>query len=165
MTVSSTLCTARRWLRALLLGLLLAMLWWALTGGAGWAFGAPAVLAGVLVARALGPRATERGWRPWGLVRFLGFFLRESAAGGLDVAGRALHPRLPLELCWIDYALRLPPGPARLLFVASVSLLPGTLSAELNDNQVIIHSLNGDDRRGLERLERRVAALYGLSLG
>ncbi len=155
----------RQWVRALALGMLLTVLWWALTGGVGWAFGAPAVLAGVLTAQALGPGTGERSWRPWGLARFGLFFLKASLVGGLDVAGRALHPRLPLDLCWIDYSLRLPPGPARLLFVASVSLLPGTLSAELNDNQVIIHSLSGDDRRGLERLERRVAALYGLNLG
>jgi multicomponent Na+:H+ antiporter subunit E len=50
------------------------------------------------------------------------------------------------------------------IFASTVNLLPGTLSAELNDNVVTIHALNASSAvdRQLQELERRVARLFHL---
>ncbi|MEA2115747.1 MAG: cation transporter, partial [Thermodesulfobacteriota bacterium] len=59
----------------------------------------------------------------------------------------------------------LPEGSARIFFVNTISLLPGTLSADLNGNRVTIHTLD----RGLpiwaniQGLEYHVAALMIIS--
>jgi multicomponent Na+:H+ antiporter subunit E len=99
---------------------------------------------------------------PGGSLRFLPFFVIESFRGGIDVARRVLGPRLDVEPGLIDYRLRLTLQPARVFFTNLVSLLPGTLSADLAGASVRIHVL---DRRvdavaELERLEQRVAALF-----
>jgi multicomponent Na+:H+ antiporter subunit E len=52
---------------------------------------------------------------------------------------------------------------ARLLFVNCISLLPGTLAADIADGELRVHTLDlaDDTGRELSRLERRVAAVYG----
>lgn len=146
---------------------LLAFLWWAITEGYGgsWVLGAVAVLVAVLCSYLVLPHA---GWwiRPRGLVRFLPFFLRESALGGLDVGARALHPRLPLDPGTIDYPLRLPDGLPRACFVGALSLLPGTLSVRLGEDALRVHLLDRGSpaREHIEQLEQRLAGVFGVEL-
>jgi multicomponent Na+:H+ antiporter subunit E len=54
-------------------------------------------------------------------------FLYKSIVAGIDVARRALDPRLPLFPGFIVYHTHLPPGATRNAFCAETSLLPGTL--------------------------------------
>jgi multicomponent Na+:H+ antiporter subunit E len=54
-------------------------------------------------------------------------FLRQSIWAGIDVAWRALDPRLPVRPGFVSYRPHLPPGPARNAFLTMTSLLPGTL--------------------------------------
>jgi multicomponent Na+:H+ antiporter subunit E len=108
----------------------------------------------------------ESSWRPLAAVRLGTFFLRESLHGGVDVALRALDPRLPIDPLIVDHRIRLPDGPARVLFVASVSLLPGTLSTRIDRETLRVHLL--DRRSGAERtvgrLEERVAGAFAIDL-
>lgn len=147
--------------------ILLALLWWALTGGnvGSWWVGAPAIAAAALVGVALSPGA---GPRPTllGILRFVPFFLRQSLVGGTDVALRALRPNLPLAPAFLDYRLTLPGGPAAAVMAATVSLLPGTLTAELGENNLRVHTLTEGRavERDLRELELRVAGLFGLDM-
>lgn len=143
------------------LGIVLALLWLALSGGEDWVFGALAIAAVLVVSQGLAPLPAMR-ISPRGLARFLGFFLRGSMLGGADVARRALSPRLPLEVQRQCYRLAVPPGPPRAVFIGAVSLLPGTLSVRLQGDELLVHSIAGDAGVTLRRLERRVAELFGL---
>jgi multicomponent Na+:H+ antiporter subunit E len=147
---------------ALPLTVLLGVLWLALAGGRGLVFGAVAVPVTVALSRWLVPMQYTH-FALAGLVRFVPWFLVQSLAGGVDVARRALHPRLPLDICEIDHALSLPPGQARSVFVGVISLLPGTLACDVHGDRLRVHSLIGDPRAPLAALERRIAALYGLN--
>jgi multicomponent Na+:H+ antiporter subunit E len=144
---------------------LLGILWWAFVEGevGGWIPSGLAVLTATLASYPLIPVGAWR-WRVRGVLRFLPFFLRQSARGGIDVAARALHPRLPVLPGFIEYPLRLPEGPARVFFVNSLNLLPGTLSAELRDGVLRVHLLHRGmpARERIEQLEGRVAALFGV---
>lgn len=126
--------------------------------------GAVVVTTGVASLWLVPPRETGLRWG--GLARFVPFFLATSALGGIDVARRALDPRRAISPELIEYRLQLPAGAPRGVFTAMVSLLPGTLSAELEADRLTIHVL--DERmpvkRTLSGLESRVAALYGLEL-
>jgi multicomponent Na+:H+ antiporter subunit E len=139
--------------------------WLALNGGSAWASGLAFSALGALAGATLAP-GTASLWRPWQVLSFAAFFLRESLRGGLDVARRALHPRLPVQPHFVDHALRLPAGPPRTLMVGMVSLLPGSLSADLDlsRNVLRVHLLAEDAGAGLDELESRIAALFGLEL-
>lgn len=144
-----------------------ALLWWVLTEGepSSWWIGVPIVIASALASWGL--RAGHAwSWRPVGLARFLAVFLWESFRGGLDVAFRALHPRRPLAPDFKVYTLRLPVGPARVFLANTLSLLPGTLSADIRDECLTVHVLDGNlpVLEDLPVLEVLVADLFGLSV-
>ena len=145
--------------------LLFALLWWILTEGTmnSWMVGAPVVLLAALASRALLPGAS---WSLTGIVRFVPFFLWRSLYGGVDVARRALHPQLQISPGLFDHRWRLPPGLPRVFMANTVSLLPGTLSAVLDEKYLRIHILDktGDFSSELSVIEARVAGLFGLNL-
>ncbi len=81
--------------------------------------------------------------RPVALVRFVGRFLRQSVVAGVDVAWRALDPRLRLRPGLLAYHTRLPPGAQRNAFCTITSLLPGTLPCGSDEHgDLLIHCLN-----------------------
>jgi multicomponent Na+:H+ antiporter subunit E len=153
------------WTSLLLRGLVFGGLWWVLTEGVayGWVLSVASIALAVAASLALVPPAAWR-WRVGGLLRFVPFFIWQSVRGGIDVARRAFHPGLPIHPGTLDFPLRLPPGPARAFFAGTLSLLPGTLSTELRDDTVRIHTL--DSRmpvaEQLRELEARVAELFGV---
>lgn len=150
-----------RWLLALLL-------WWVLAEGDtdGLAFALPGALLAALVSLQLLRPSDGIRWRviTLGWLHFIPFFLFNSLLGGVDVARRAFHPRLPLALCIIRYPLNLPEGWPRVVFLSTVSLLPGTLAVKMEGDEAHIHLLDGsgDPLPSLRRVERRVAALFGM---
>jgi multicomponent Na+:H+ antiporter subunit E len=80
---------------------------------------------------------------PLGLARLVLRFLVQAVIAGVDVARRALDPRLPLRPGFVTYAPRLPPGNARDAFCALASLMPGTLPADTNaDGTLLVHCLD-----------------------
>lgn len=144
---------------------LFALMWWMLTDGAldSWLVGTPVILFATVVSVLLLPPLL---WSLTGTVRFVPFSLWRSLSGGVDVARRALHPRLPISPGLFHHRWRLPPGLPRVFMVNTVSLLPGTLSLELDANCLQVHVL--DEGKGLlselEKVEQRVAAMFGISL-
>ncbi len=153
--------------RGLLRMVWFAALWWVLTLGepTSWIVGIPAVVAATWVSAGLFPEHPWR-WQVRGAVWFIGYFGWQSIIGGFDVAWRALHPQLPLNPDFYAYRLRLPGGPAQTFFVNSVSLLPGTLSATAQADQLTVHVLNTSQpiANQLGRLEDRVASLFNVQL-
>ncbi len=153
-------------LRAVLFrSLLFALVWWALTHGTvdSWSMGLPVVALTTLVSVLLLPPST---WSVSGMLRFIPFFLWQSIRGGIDVAGRALHPNLPISPGLHEYPIRLPAGLPRIFMANSVSLLPGTLCTELDDCILRVHVMDetGDFVKHLRTLENRLAAVFECEL-
>ncbi len=144
---------------------LFTLIWWILTDGAmnSWLVGVPVVLLATSVSMMLLPPCS---WSLTGIVRFVPFFLWHSLRAGVDVAWRALHPRLPIAPAMYHHRWRLPPGLPQVFMANTVSLLPGTLSTELGDEFLAIHVLDqtGNFASELMILEEYVAGLYGLHL-
>ena len=142
-------------------------LWFALAGSdtASWIIGIPAVFFASTLSLMLASSSPLRISFACAL-RFIPFFLRQSFYGGVDVMRRALSFQQLLDPGLVSYTTLLPEGSARIFFVNCISLLPGTLSAELQGNLVTIHTLD----RGLpvwaniQRLEYHVAALMCITL-
>ncbi|NJD32845.1 MAG: sodium:proton antiporter [Gammaproteobacteria bacterium] len=61
------------------------------------------------------------------VLRLFARFVRVSVLAGLDVARRALAPRMRLAPGYVHYQPQLPPSDARSLFQAMTSQMPGTI--------------------------------------
>ena len=146
-----------------------AVAWLALTDAepASWVVGAPVVALAAWASLRLRPPGGARLSLPRAL-GFVPFFLWQSLKGGLDVTLRVMRPQLRVAPGIATYRLRLVTPSARILFLNTLSLLPGTLSADLQGDRLIVHAL--DARHGealraeIARLEYRVAAMFGETL-
>lgn len=143
----------------------LAGIWWLFVQGRAdaWLVGLPVVLLAALVGIRLSGPALPR-ISPIGLLAFLLVFLRESLAGGVDVARRTLGRRLRIQPGFRSYRIRLRDRAARVLLVNCISLLPGTLAATLEGDRVEVHMLDerDDPEPQLVRLEQVIGRLFGL---
>lgn len=151
----------RGWWSAAFVGLLLT---WVLLNGldflvVGVLTAAVAALVPARMAQSHLPRV-----RPVQAVLFLGYFVAESLRGALDVAGRALRPAMPIEPGFHRYRSNLPPGLPLGLLMGTLSLLPGTLSVdvEADGHTLLFHSLVGDTTAEARALEARIARLFGI---
>ena len=143
--------------------LLFTLLWWVLTGGeaGGWVVGIPFIVLGTWLSLQLW---TEYPLSLRGLLGFFPWFAVQSLAGAGDVARRALHPRMPLTPGIVRHRLTLPAGVCRVSVANVVSMLPGTLSADLVDDELFIHTLDTtkDMHAMVHDIEPRSAAVFGL---
>lgn len=126
------------WRAAWFLGL------WAVLAGAHIAdlpAAAAAVVAATWLSLRLLPPTNSRFSIP-GVGRLVVVFLYESVVAGVDVARRALDPRLPLRPGLVTYPIGLPPGAARNVFTTLTSLLPGTVPAADEGHELVYHCLD-----------------------
>lgn len=153
---------SKRWLLPLLLCV---MLWVVISRAdpASWIVALPSIAFAVIVIDRLHVRG-KQGIRAAMLPGFIAWFLWNSFRGGVDVTLRALKPRLSLQPGFLYYPLRLPHGHARLFLVNVVSLLPGTLSADIEGDELVLHCLDTGADIIVETgyAERRVAGLFGI---
>ena len=151
--------------RFLMGGLVFSAVWSIFAGArdpASWIIGLPAVVAAAWCYASL---AQDRRHRLslLALAQFIPLFFWESFKGGIDVARRVLGPRLHVAPGLLDYRLGLTLPSARVFFVDLVSLLPGTLSADVQGDRLRVHALDRsvNPAGDLRRLERLVAAIFG----
>lgn len=147
--------------RVLNMIVVLTLLWAILAENNGWVFASEVIIAAVLASMFFATLLPTR-YSISGLLLFACYFIVEALRGGLDVAWRAFHPRLPIAPGWLDYTLTIPQGTPQVLFLNSVSLLPGTLSVTLKGNVVVVHSLvtSATARAELARLEYWVMRVF-----
>ena len=148
----------------LLRGLGFVVLWWILAEGRGdgWLLGGVAVVAATWTSVKLLP-PVQQPIRLAGLIGFFGFFLWNSLRGGIQVAGMALRGSAALQPQIIELPVTLPAGGARVLLVNALGLMPGTLSVDLDDNNLRLHLLNDCQPVVAEKLamEAAIANLFG----
>lgn len=160
--------TGRLGLSGLLLHLGVYLLLWAVFSGgepSSWLVGVPAALLALGATYTLAPAWAPR-FRPLYLFFFIPMFLRLSFHGGIDVSRRAMGRRVRLAPALLDYPLRLESGTPRFFFMLCISLLPGTLSADLKGDCLTVHVLDGqmENEAELAQLETQVARLFGVPL-
>jgi multicomponent Na+:H+ antiporter subunit E len=144
--------------------LLLVVLWCVLAEAdpwADWPLAAAILIAALATSLRLRPQEHAR-IRPFAVLRLVPWFLAQSVVGGIDVARRALSPRMPLRPGFIEVRLRLHPGLPRVAFVWIVSLLPGTAGVRLRGATLEVHVLDRElhTSEKLGALEERVRELF-----
>jgi len=139
---------------------LFALLWLVLTGGAleGLLIGALAAGIAAWSSLKLLPIGRSRVSVIHALLAFPGY-LRNSFLGGVDVAYRALHPRMPLNTGWIAFQTKLPGALPRLTLSSETTLLPGSLVAGSRGDTLYVHCLDTtqDVAASLGTEEKRIA--------
>jgi multicomponent Na+:H+ antiporter subunit E len=153
--------------RLLLWILALSSLWFVLTRGdlASWSIGIPFIALAVIIQRSMfsaHPPDKNQISIP-GLLQFLYFFCVESIRGGIDVSQRVLVKKPRVEPLFYDYQIKLQQAVARQFFINTISLLPGTLCADWNNNIAHIHALDSSPQilQGIKTLELKIAGLFG----
>ncbi len=145
----------------------LAILWWIMSGGTSdsWLIGLPVVLMAAYLSLILKPEQRQR-IHIIPLLKFIPFFLYESVRGGIDVARRVYSPQLSIAPELLIYPLRLPEGPAQVLFANNISLLPGTFCVHIENHALLLHVLDKTSPivDELEVLELKIAAVFGIDL-
>jgi multicomponent Na+:H+ antiporter subunit E len=76
------------------------------------------------------------------LLLLLPHFLWQSVRAGVDVARRALSPRVDLHPGLVTCPLGFPPGQARNTFATITSLLPGTVPCDEAGGDLVYHCLD-----------------------
>lgn len=140
---------------------LYATLWLIFAQGRGWIAGTLAV--SLAVALSLWLRLRPLRLRLLALPGFLAFFFQHMFIGAWDVARRALLPGATLQPAWHTYSVELASPRARLLLASLIGLLPGTLVARIEGDQLCMHIL--DERLAwrptVSELERHLQQLLG----
>ncbi|MGM0680911.1 MAG: Na+/H+ antiporter subunit E [Thermodesulfobacteriota bacterium] len=145
--------------------LIFSLIWFVMVGGdsASWIIGGPMVLIAVVLSLIL---ADNKAWNISfrGGLLFAPYFLFQSTASGFDVLRRTFSLKLKINPGLISYKTSLPEGTPRVLLVNTISLMPGTLSADLRDELIVVHTLdvNLPVWAGIQRLETRIALLFSL---
>ena len=118
-------------------------LWLALIGAA------PQDMPAGLVAAAAATWASVQLWPSDGrlslpgLARFVLRFLPQAVVAGVDVAWRAMAPRITLKPGLVDYRATLPPGLAQGAMCAVMSLQPGKLPVSCQaSGDMLVHCLD-----------------------
>jgi multicomponent Na+:H+ antiporter subunit E len=144
--------------------LILTASWWILAEGdpSSWAIGVPTVALAVWASHRVGVDSSAPPLRYRALPGFALFFASRSLVAGLDVARRTVSPDLPIAPRLLSVPTSLPAGLPRVLLVAVLSLMPGSLGVSLEHDDIVLHVLDArtDVTADVRRTEARIARLF-----
>jgi multicomponent Na+:H+ antiporter subunit E len=95
------------------------------------------------------------GYLPWLFWRIL--------QSGIHLSFLILHPRLPIDPKLIRYHTNLQEQAGIVLLGNSITLTPGTITAEVNSNELIVHAMDDKSAADLTslRMEQKIAGAFG----
>jgi len=107
------------------------------------------LVAGLLVAAAAAALAVGRTpilagfrltpWAPLAFLRYLAALLVALVRANLDMARRVLTPSLPIRPAMVRINTSLRSDLGRLVLANSITLTPGTLSVDIEDDVLVVH--------------------------
>ncbi len=98
---------------------------------------------------------------PVRLVSYTGWLLKEIAVSNLAVTKLILSGRTPDNQKLLLTAATQQSDINKVIYANSITLTPGTITVETEDDQFLVHALDFEesDRQGLEEMDRRVTAI------
>lgn len=78
----------------------------------------------------------------WRLLLYLPWLFLRIFQSGFHLAAVVLHPALPIAPRLIHYRTTLRDEAAIVLFANSITLTPGTITAEINADELVIHAID-----------------------
>jgi multicomponent Na+:H+ antiporter subunit E len=97
-----------------------------------------------------------------GFMRYLPWLMSRILMSNLHVAYLILHPRLPIAPALIRYQTQLRNPAAVTLLANSITLTPGTVTAEVLQDELVVHALDKDSTEDVMsgRLEGKIAEIF-----
>jgi multicomponent Na+:H+ antiporter subunit E len=95
-----------------------------------------------------------------GVLKYLGTFAVALVKANFDLAARVLNPALPIRPAVVEVETRLQSPLGRLLLANSITLTPGTLAVEYNDNRLLVHWVYCPPGEDLAAATRDIAASF-----
>jgi multicomponent Na+:H+ antiporter subunit E len=91
---------------------------------------------------------------------YLGVFLLALIRANLDMARRVLSPSLPLRPGVVEVKTQLKSSLGRLILANSITLTPGTLTVDLQDDSILIHWVDIPPGSDIESATREVISKF-----
>ncbi len=93
------------------------------------------------------------------LVIYTPWLMKEIALANIDVARRILHPRLPISPALIRVKCSQELDLARVIYANSITLTPGTVSVDMDDDTITVHALSRTAAEGVlsGEMDRKVS--------
>ena len=100
----------------------------------------------------------------WRFLGYLPWLIWQIIASSLHVAYVVLHPRMPIQPRLLRFHTSFPHVLAQLTLATSITLTPGTVTLDVDNDEFLVHALTDTSAQGLEphggAMHRRVAALF-----
>ena len=108
----------------------------------------------------IGIKMTWRRFRRFLL--YLPWLLYQILMANIHIAYLILHPRMPIDPVLIKFKSKLDQDLAYVVFANSITLTPGTITAECQDGEYLIHALDRFSAEGLlaGEMENKVAKIF-----
>ncbi|MBC8209659.1 MAG: Na+/H+ antiporter subunit E [Gammaproteobacteria bacterium] len=92
------------------------------------------------------------------VLRYLGYFFVALIRANFDMAGRVLSPSLPISPAVVEVQTRLKSRLGQMLLANSITLTPGTLSVDLNNDRILVHWIAAPEGISLEQATHDIAS-------
>ncbi|MBA4347298.1 MAG: Na+/H+ antiporter subunit D [Clostridiales bacterium] len=104
----------------------------------------------------------------WQAIRFvviyIPLFLYKMVLSNIDVAYRVLSPKMPINPRIVKVPTNLKGDVAKLILANSITLTPGTLSLDVEDDGVLVHWINASGETG-EEYQNKISREFETVLG
>ncbi len=92
------------------------------------------------------------------LLLYVPWLAKEIVLANLDVAWRILHPKMPIDPVMIKVKASQRTDIARVIYANSITLTPGTVSVQLDGDEITVHSLTREAATGeaTGKMDRKV---------
>lgn len=104
------------------------------------------------------------------LLRYLGVFMVALLKANFDMARRVLSPTLPIAPAMVEVETALQSPLGKLMLANSITLTPGTLSVDLQQNRLLVHWIDNSsitaemtsdgDQTALQQATREIATQF-----
>lgn len=101
---------------------------------------------------------------PWRFLGYIPWLIWQIIVSSLHVAYVVLHPRMPIQPRLLRFHTTFPHVLAQLTLATSITLTPGTVTLDVDNDEFLVHALTDTSAQGLEPhggvMHRRVVALF-----
>lgn len=90
------------------------------------------------------------------------WLLGQIIRAGFHVVGLIIKPSMPIHTTLVTFRADLPSTHARVILATSITLTPGTLTVDLEDDLFTIHALDDNSHKGIssDEMPRKVLNLF-----
>ncbi|MGM0545477.1 MAG: Na+/H+ antiporter subunit E, partial [Bacteroidota bacterium] len=93
---------------------------------------------------------------------YFGWLLVQIVISGIEVAKILLSPSLPIQTSMVRFKVDFPNPHCKMILGNSITLTPGTLTVDINDDEFIVHAITPSSFEGIasDQMPQKVLKLF-----